>query len=103
MGAPLFILGMVGYLPALTSFSGQVIWFFIGMITLAVLIYSGRQFYKGAWHSFRAHNANMDTLIALGTGTAWVYSLVITIAPDVVPTLAQHAYFEAAVIIVAAD
>jgi len=101
VGVPLFGFGMGGFIPSLTSPNGQLIWFGIALVTLFVMIYSGRQFFKGAWHSFRAHNANMDTLIALGTGTAWVYSLVITIAPDVVPTLAQHAYFEAAVIIIA--
>ncbi|MDH5649640.1 MAG: copper-translocating P-type ATPase, partial [Gammaproteobacteria bacterium] len=54
-----------------------------------------------AWRSFRAHNANMDTLIALGTGTAWVYSLLIVIYPPLVPEQARHVYFEAAAIIIA--
>jgi len=46
------------------------------------------------------HNANMDTLIALGTGSACLYSFVIVLFPDSVPSLARHAYFEAAVIII---
>ena len=101
VGAPLFIFGMGGFLPELSAPSGQLVWFGIGLATLFVMVYSGRHFFKGAWHSFLAHNANMDTLIALGTGTAWLYSLIITVAPDTVPKLAQHAYFEAAVIIIA--
>jgi len=101
VGAPLFVLGMGGFLPELSTASGQLVWFGIGLVTLFVMVYSGRHFFKGAWHSFLAHNANMDTLIALGTGTAWIYSLIITIAPDTVPKLAQHAYYEAAVIIIA--
>jgi Cu+-exporting ATPase len=50
---------------------------------------------------FRNHNANMDTLIALGTGAAWVYSMAVVAAPQLVPTLARHAYFEAAAVIIA--
>ena len=40
------------------------------VITLPVLIWSGGQFFAGAWNNFRNHNANMDTLVALGTGAA---------------------------------
>lgn len=100
VGVPLFVAGMSGMLPELDSPNGQIVWLLIGLATLFVMIYSGQQFFRGAWKSFRAHNANMDTLIALGTGTAWLYSMIITLEPDLVPSLAQHAYFEAAVIII---
>jgi len=100
VGVPLFISGMTGMLPELNSPDGQLVWLLIGLITLFVMYYSGQQFFRGAWKSFRAHNANMDTLIALGTGTAWLYSIIITFKPDFVPSMAQHAYFEAAVIII---
>ena len=72
-----------------------------GLLTLAVLIYSGGRFFVGAWKALRKHNANMDTLIAMGTGSAWLYSMLVVMFPDVVPTLAKHAYFEAACIIIA--
>ena len=42
----------------------------------------------------------MDTLIALGTGTAWLYSTIIVLFPALVPEIARHVYFEAAVIII---
>jgi Cu+-exporting ATPase len=100
VGVPLFVTGMSGMLPELDSPNGQVVWLLIGLATLFVMTYSGQQFFRGAWKSFKAHNANMDTLIALGTGTAWLYSMIITLEPDLVPSLAQHAYFEAAVIII---
>ncbi len=101
VGVPLFVLGLSGLLPELTTTSGQLIWFIIGVITAFVMWYSGGHFFSGAWKSFRHHNANMDTLIALGTGTAWLYSMVIVFFPGIVPSLAQHAYFEAAAIIIA--
>jgi Cu+-exporting ATPase len=42
----------------------------------------------------------MDTLIALGTGSAWLFSTAVVLFPDVVPSLAQHAYYEAALVII---
>ena len=100
VGIPLFIGGMTGFFPDIDAPNGQLTWLVLGLITLGVMYYSGRHFFTGAWKSFRVHNANMDTLIALGTGSACVYSFVIVLFPDSVPSLARHAYFEAAVIII---
>ncbi|MEN8171152.1 MAG: heavy metal translocating P-type ATPase [Pseudomonadota bacterium] len=98
VGFPLMTAGMAGWLPALAE--GTAFWLLIAFISLAAMLYSGRHFFIGAWKQFKHHNANMDTLIAMGTGSAWLYSLAITLSPDSVPTLAQHAYFEAATIII---
>jgi Cu+-exporting ATPase len=100
VGAPLFIFGMAGMLPGFDA-SGRLFWLGIGLLTIMVLVYSGGHFFTGAWKSAKNHNANMDTLIALGTGTAWLYSMVIVANPALVPSMAQHAYFEAAAIIIA--
>ena len=100
VGIPLFIGGMIDFFPHIDAANGQLTWLILGFITLGVMYYSGRHFFTGAWKSFRVHNANMDTLIALGTGSACVYSFIIVLFPDSVPSLARHAYFEAAVIIV---
>ncbi len=51
-------------------------------LTLPVLLYSGREFYVSAWNGFRHRAANMDTLIAVGTGAAFGYSLAATVVPD---------------------
>ncbi len=99
VGFPLMTAGMMGMLPALAE--GTLFWLLIAGLTLAAMLYSGRHFFIAAWKQFKHHNANMDTLIAIGTGSAWCYSLAITLSPDSVPTLAQHAYFEAATIIIA--
>lgn len=100
-GFALFILGFLEFMPDLTTTKGQSISLIIGFITLFLMIYSGGYLFKNAWKAFLAHHATMDTLIALGTGTAWVYSMVITIFPYIVPDLARHVYFEAALIIIA--
>jgi len=101
VGFPQFIFGMAGYLPGFETGGGRAFWLGIGLLTLVVLVYSGGHFFSGAWKSAKNHNANMDTLIALGTGTAWTYSMIIIGFPDLVPPMAQHAYFEAAAIIIA--
>lgn len=100
VGVPLFVGGMTGFFPEIDAENGQLIWLLLGFLTMGVMFYSGKHFFTGAWKSFRVHNANMDTLIALGTGSACLYSFVIVLFPDSVPSLARHAYFEAAVIII---
>lgn len=92
---------MSGLFPSLNEAYGQLVWLLAGAATLGVMIYSGGHFYSSAWNAFRHHDANMDTLIALGTGTAWLYSSVISIMPELVPAMARHVYYEAAVIIIA--
>ena len=98
IGIPLFISGLLGKMPGLVE--QRPFWFVIGVLSLFVLIYSGGSFFAGAWKSMRARSANMDTLVALGTGSAWLFSMLITIEPSIVPVSAQHVYFEAAVIII---
>ncbi len=78
----------------------QVAWSLIPLLSLLVMYYTGRHYFKGAYQSLKSRSATMDTLIALGTGTAWLYSTVIVLIPSLVPEIARHVYFEAAVIII---
>ncbi|HKJ76774.1 MAG TPA: heavy metal translocating P-type ATPase, partial [Gammaproteobacteria bacterium] len=98
IGFPLMGAGWAGLLP--TPEQAQGLWLLIGLVVAAAMYYAGRHFFVGAWKQFRLHNANMDTLIAMGTGAAWLYSMAVVLAPEIVPSLARHAYFEAAVIII---
>ncbi len=100
-GAFLMIADMLlNVLPDITG-SGRWFWLVTGLVTLGVLIYSGGHFYRGAWQQLKLRSSNMDTLIALGTGTAWLYSMLVVLFPEALPSLARHAYFEAALIIIA--
>lgn len=78
----------------------HVAWLLIAILTGGIMYYTGRHFFTGAYQSLKARSATMDTLIALGTGTAWLYSTVIVLFPALVPVIARHVYFEAAVIII---
>ncbi|OOV86377.1 Cu+ exporting ATPase [Oceanospirillum linum] len=100
LGIPLMAMMFWDGMPMLNHASGQIFWQITGLMTLAVMVYSGGHFYRGAWAAFKNHYANMDTLIALGTGTAWLFSMLISLWPDLVPEQARHVYFEAAVFII---
>jgi P-type Cu+ transporter len=89
------------WLPDIGSVTGSWVWPEIALITLGILIYSGLHFYLGAAKALGLGQANMDTLIALGTGAAWLFSCIVIDYYGVLPSLAKHAYFEAAVVILA--
>ena len=63
-------------------------------LTVPVIFYAGAPFYKGAWTALRHRSANMNTLIALGTGAAFLYSLTVTVRGG------HEVYYEAAAVIV---
>ena len=72
-------------------------------VTLGVMLWAGRHFYVRAWAAFRHHSADMNTLIAVGTGAAFLYSVVATMAPGFFTSrgLAPDVYYEAVVLIIA--
>jgi len=102
-GGLLMLAMLLGWMPDLTTATGLLQGAVLGGVTLAIMIYSGGHIYRGAWQGLWRGNLNMDTLIALGTGTAWLYSsgllLVSALAPAVLPAEAGHLYYEAAVMI----
>lgn len=98
LGIPL-MLSMFFHHPSLTG-GERWVWLAIGVATLGVLATAGRRFFVNAWKAFRHHQANMDTLIAVGTGTAWLYSMVVIVFPEAVPVAARGLYFEAAAMII---
>ncbi len=100
VGVPLMAYGLLGGAMTVNTPQERIAWLVVGMVTLAVMYFSGRHFYVGAWRSFKNHSANMDTLIALGTGTAWLYSMVVVLTPEAVPMMARHVYFEATAMII---
>ncbi|HUH13705.1 MAG TPA: heavy metal translocating P-type ATPase [Longimicrobiales bacterium] len=72
-------------------------------LTLPVMAWSGRQFYRGAWSGFLHRSADMNTLIAVGTGAAFLFSVVATVAPGMFTSggLNPDVYYESISIIVA--
>jgi Cu+-exporting ATPase len=100
LGAPLMIYSLAGGPMTVDTTLERFIWLFIGLLCVVIMYFSGKHFYVGAWKSFVTHSANMDTLIALGTGTAWIYSMVVVLFPMTLPEMARHVYFEATAMII---
>ncbi|MGV2932160.1 heavy metal translocating P-type ATPase [Vreelandella venusta] len=79
---------------------GRLYWLVIGLLTLAILAFPGRHFFTNAWKQFKLHQANMDTLVAMGTGTAWLYSMMVVAFAPWLPEVTQGIYFEASAMVV---
>ncbi len=75
----------------------------LAVVTLPVVAWSGQQFYKGTWSGIRHRTADMNTLIGVGTGAAYVYSLIATAAPGIFlrAGLPADVYYEAVTAIIA--
>ena len=72
----------------------------VGWLTLAMMLMTGEHFYKSGFKALRSGHANMDTLIAIGTSAAWLYSILVVYRPNMFPEAARGVYFEAAVMII---
>lgn len=91
----------LGHFPAIDTPAGKGFWPQIALLTLMVMFYSGGHFFQSAVKLLKVRQANMDTLIALGTGSAWLYSTIMIDFSDRLPSLSAYAYFEASAVILA--
>jgi Cu+-exporting ATPase len=92
-----------GALPWLYALPAAVLSYLLLALTVGVMAWAGRHFYTRAWAAFRHHSADMNTLVAVGTGAAFLYSIVATLAPGffVSRGIAPDVYYEAVIIIIA--
>ena len=74
-------------------------WLFL--LTTPVQFIGGWSFYRGAYVALKAHRANMDVLIAMGTSTAYFFSVFVLLFPGVLPVAGKDVYFEVAAVIIA--
>ena len=99
VGVPVMIWGMFGDNMMVTE-DNRSLWLAIGVITLGVMIFAGGHFYRSAWKSLMNGTATMDTLVALGTGAAWLFSMSVNLWPQWFPMEARHLYYEASAMII---
>ncbi|GAK25311.1 copper-exporting P-type ATPase CopA [Serratia liquefaciens] len=99
LGIPLMAWGLLGGSMSLTP-ETQRPWLLVGLLTLAVMVFAGGHFYRNAWRALMNGSATMDTLVALGTGAAWLYSISVNLWPDFFPMAARHLYYEASAMII---
>jgi Cu+-exporting ATPase len=106
LALPVVLLDMGGHLVDLHALISPTLanWIELAFAT-PVVLWTGSPFFVRGWQSVASRHLNMFTLIALGTGVAWTYSVVATVAPGVFPTAFRDAhgavavYFEAAAVI----
>jgi len=106
LALPVFMLEMGGHLIDLHQWIGQQTsnWVQLALAT-PVVLWAGWPFFERGWASLRTRNLNMFTLIAIGTGVAWLYSIVGTVWPGLFPaSMRAHdgavaIYFEASAVI----
>lgn len=96
LSSPVFVVGMFFmHMP----YADEIMWVF----TTPVIFWLGRDFYINAWKQAKRRTANMDTLVALSTGVAYVFSVFNMVYPEFWEKrgLEAHVYFEAAAVIIA--
>jgi len=104
--APVFALEMGGHLTGLMVLMGRTSHWIQLVLASPVVLWAGWPFFVRGWASLRTRHLNMFTLIAMGVGVAWAYSMVAVLAPGVFPPAFRDAmgaapvYFEAAAVIV---
>ncbi|QIN84447.1 heavy metal translocating P-type ATPase [Rubrobacter tropicus] len=108
VGGPTMILSYPWIIPILRdvlprgSAELRVVWGLMGIASLAVLVYSGSQFFVGMWQGIKRRQANMHTLIATGTGVAWIYSTIALLFPRIFPDEAMtDVYYDVTVVVTA--
>ncbi|WP_410218212.1 heavy metal translocating P-type ATPase [Paracoccus sp. (in: a-proteobacteria)] len=103
---PIFLVEMGGHLvPAFHHWLNglvplQVLWLAQMVLALAVLAGPGRGFFAIGIPALLHGRPQMDSLVALGAGTAFLFSAIVTLAPGLVPEASRHVWFEAAAVIV---
>ena len=99
---PVLVIGHADVLPFISLSPDRMrgLWALSGLLTLPHLFYVGRGFFTGAWGALRRREANMDTLVALGTGSAWLYSTVAVALPWLFPAGTAHPFYEATAVVI---
>ncbi len=98
----IILLGSINIIPVLNDLSRQVRFIILFILALPVQVWVGSQFYKGLVVVFKYRTADMNTLIAVGTLSAFIYSTVVTFFPILFTRagLEPHVYFDTAAMII---
>ncbi|MEH1826594.1 MAG: heavy metal translocating P-type ATPase [Nostoc sp.] len=108
VGGVISIFLLLGSFPMMTGLNLPLIPSFLQnpwvqlVLTTPVVFWCGGSFYRNGWKSLKRHTATMDTLIALGTSAAYLYSLFVTVFPEffIVQGLIPHLYYEVAAFVI---
>ncbi len=101
---PVILVSYPAFFPVLKDLpmeTMRLLWGLTAILTLPVLFYSAGHFYSGAWSAFKHRSADMNTLISLGTGAAWLYSLAAVMLPQIFPASTSEPFFDVVSVVTA--
>jgi len=96
------VLGLAAMSVSMGMMGNAVANYALLVVTVVILIWAGRDIYRGAWIAVRHRSADMNTLVALGTGSAFLYSVVATVDPGLFARngIPPAVYYEAVIFII---
>jgi P-type Cu+ transporter len=104
ISVPVLLTAYPQYIPFVRDWSQATLrlaWLGSALLTLPVLFWSGGHFFTGAWAALKHRAANMNTLIALGTGAAWLYSTVAILFPRLFPAGTAEPFYDVVAVVIA--
>jgi len=79
----------------------RLAWEVTALLTLPVMFWSGIDFFTGAWAALKHRSANMNTLVALGTMAAWLYSTIAVLFPSIFPLGTSEPFYDVVAVVIA--
>ena len=104
ISVPVLLVSYPQYIPFVRDWSMATLrlaWLGSALLTLPVLLWSGGHFFTGAWAALKHRAANMNTLIALGTGAAWIYSTIAILLPNLFPEGTAEPFYDVVAVVIA--
>lgn len=101
---PVLLTAYYQFIPFLRDLSMDTLrwlWGVTALLTLPVMFWSGSDFFTGAWAAFKHRSANMNTLIALGTAAAWLYSTFAVLVPAAFPEGTSEPFYDVVSVVIA--
>ncbi len=101
---PVLLTAYPKFVPFVRDWSMETLrlaWIGSALLTLPVLAWSGGHFFTGAWAALKHRAANMNTLIALGTGAAWLYSTIAIALPRLFPEGTAEPFYDVVAVVIA--
>jgi P-type Cu+ transporter len=105
LSIPILIFAYYQFFPIIRDLDMQTLrlaWGASALLALPVLFYSGSDFFTGAWGALKHRSANMNTLVALGTSAAWLYSTAAVLFPSLFPRgTSAEPFFDVVAVVIA--
>jgi len=101
---PVLVTAYSKFVPFVRDWSMETLrlaWGMTALLTLPVLFWSGSDFFTGAWAALKHRSANMNSLIALGTAAAWLYSTIAILFPSIFPEGTSEPFYDVVAVVIA--